>query len=77
MSNATLPIKLTEYLHGEKFWETDTPAKLKEQGVSEEVLEKFRYLVYELELAVELHENGDVHITHVAGQKLNQPIINT
>ena len=77
MSNATLPIKLTEYLHGERFWETDAPAELKEQGVSEEVLEKFRYLVYELELAVELHENGDVHITHVAGQKLNQPIINT
>jgi hypothetical protein len=77
MSELTFPIKLTEYLHGDKFWETDTPDELREQGVSDEVLEKFRYLIYELELGVELHENGDVHVTHIAGQKLKQPIINT
>jgi hypothetical protein len=35
-----------------------------------------RYLVYELELDVEIHENGDTVITHVAGQKLNTPITN-
>ncbi len=74
---ADFPLKLKEYLYGDKFWETDTPDELQEKGVPKEVLEQVRYLIYELELDVELHENGDVVITHVAGQKLPTPIRNT
>lgn len=72
---ADFPIKVKEYLHGSKFWESDMPDELREEhGVAEEVLEKIRCLVYELELDVEIHENGDTFITHVAGQKLATPI---
>jgi hypothetical protein len=74
----TYPIKLKEYLYGEKFWETDFPEQIMEDhGVPEELLKSIRCLVYELELDLELHEDGSIHITHVAGQKLDSPIVNT
>ena len=74
---ASYPIKLTEYLHGDKFHETDTPSELRDEGYDEATLDNVRYLIYELELSVELHENGDVYITHIKGQKLTTPIKNT
>ena len=72
---AKFPIKMTEYLHGDKFGEDDRFDELVEQGYPEDSLP--RYIVYELECEVEVHENGDVFITHVAGQKLPTPIRNT
>lgn len=71
------PIKLKHYLYGPKFWETDTPYELEDRGVDKELLEKISYLVYELELDLEIHENGVVHITHVGGQQLDKPITDT
>ena len=70
------PIKTKEYLHGGKVGESDLFDDLLEEGYSEEMLEKSlpRYLVYELELDIEIHENGNAYITHVAGQKLETPV---
>ncbi len=77
MNKLEFPIKVTEYLHGEKFWENDKFGELVDEGYDEKFLEQFRYLVYELELSLELRENGNIYITHVAGQKLDKPIKNT
>ena len=69
------PIKTKEYLHGDKVGETDLFDDLQEEGWTEKQLENLpRYLVYELELDIEIHENGDAFITHVAGQKLETPV---
>jgi hypothetical protein len=71
------PIKTKEYLHGGKVGESDLYEDLLEDGYPASMLQNLpRYLVYELELDVEIHENGDTVITHVAGQKLNTPITN-
>ena len=69
------PIKMKEYLHGEKFGETDGYDQFIAAGVPEDSIP--RYLVYELECDVEVQENGEVWITHVAGQLLQTPIKNT
>jgi hypothetical protein len=72
------PIKVKECLYGGKVWESDLPDELEERGYPEEMIEKVlpRYLVYELELDVEIDEDGNTTITHVAGQKLPTPITN-
>ena len=72
------PIKVKEHLYGGKVYESDLDVELLEAGYPEEMIEKMlpRYLVYELELDVEIHENGDTVITHVAGQKLATPLVN-
>jgi len=72
------PIKTKEYLHGGKVGESDLMDDLIDEGYSEEMLEKSlpRYLVYELELDVEIDEDGNTYITHVAGQELETPIKN-
>ena len=77
MNELEFPIKLDEYLHGEKFWEDDKFDKLVDKGYDEKFLDQFRYLVYELKLSIEIHESGDIYITHVAGQELDTPIKNT
>ena len=66
------PIRMKEYLHSGKFWEDDRSNELVEGGFPDDDLP--RYLIYELECDVEIHENGDVFITHVGGQKLKTPI---
>lgn len=72
------PIKTKEYLHGEKVFESDLPDDLAEEGWTEKQLESLpRYLVYELELDVEIAEDGTVTITHVAGYELPEPIVNS
>lgn len=72
------PIKITEYLHGEKFTEDDRFYELIEEGYDEKFLEtNFRCLIYQLKLELELRENGNVYITHVAGQEMNPPIKGT
>lgn len=69
------PIKTKEYLHGGKVGESDLYDDLLEEGYSEEMLENLpRYLVYELELDMEIDKNGNAVITHVAGQKLATPV---
>ena len=71
------PIKTTEYLNGGKTGESDLFDDLQEEGWTEQQLESVpRYLVYELELEVEITEDGDTYITHVQGQKLETPIKN-
>ena len=71
------PIKTKEYLHGSKVWESDLPDDLMEEGYTKEQVESLpRYLVYELELDVEIDEDGTTTITHVAGQELETPIKN-
>lgn len=75
MSDLKYPIKLTEYLHSDKFGETDTWNELSDEGYPEDIFP--RYIAHELEIQVEIHENGDVLITHVAGQELPTPIRNT
>ena len=71
------PIKTTEYLHGGKVGESDLPDELAEEGYTEKQLESLpRYLIYELELEVEIAEDGTVTITHVAGYELPEPIVN-
>ena len=72
------PIKTKEYLHGEKVFESDLADDLAEEGWTEKQLESLpRYLVYELELDVEIAEDGTVTITHVAGYELPEPIVNS
>ena len=75
MTDLTYPIKLKEYLHSGKFGETDTWNDLLDEGYPEDIFP--RYIAHELELDTELHENGDVLITHVNGQKLATPIKNS
>jgi hypothetical protein len=69
------PIKEKCYLHGEKVGEMDAWQDMIEAGVPEDVIP--RYFIYELECDIEIHENGDVFLTHVGGQKLPTPIRNT
>ena len=71
------PIKTTEYLHGGKTGESDLFDDLEEAGYTPEQLEAVpRYLIYELELELEIAEDGTVTITHVAGYELPEPIVN-
>jgi hypothetical protein len=66
------PIKLKEYLHSDKLGETDTPDELEAQGY--DISNLPRYLVYELEVDIEIDGDGNSVITHVQGQKLATPI---
>jgi len=76
MNKLEFPIKVTESLHGDKFTETDEFAELVDEGYSEDFLVKhFRYLVYELNLELELHENGKVFITKIGPREIIPPIL--
>jgi len=67
------PVKLTEYLHGDKLGETDTIDELEDIGFPLANLP--RYLIHELTLSLELDEDGTVRLTHVEGQELTTPIV--
>jgi hypothetical protein len=70
------PIKTKEYLHGGKVYETDLADDLQEAGYPSSMTDNLpRYLVCELELDVEIDEDGTTRITHVQGQKLATPIV--
>ncbi len=77
MNKLEFPIKLDYAVNGEKFTEDDRFNDLVDKGYDEDFLsDHFRYLVYELECSLELHENGDSYITHIAGQEMNPPLKN-
>lgn len=78
MNKLEFPIKATEYLHGEKFTETVEFAELVDEGYDEDFLsDKFRYLIYELKMELELHENGKVFITKIGPREIIPPILAT
>ena len=69
------PIEIEYALHGDKFTEDDRFDELIEEGYDEEwLVDHFRYLVYELCMNLELHKNGQVYITQIAGQDIDPPI---
>lgn len=71
------PIKVKEYLHGGKVGESDLADDLADEGYPAHMTNNLpRYLVYELELDVEIDKNGNTTITHVQGQELATPIRN-
>ena len=71
------PVKVKEFLHGDKVGESDLADDLAEEGYPAHITENLpRYLVHELELDIEIDSKGNTVITHVAGQKLATPIVN-
>lgn len=81
MSSIVWPIKMKAYLHGGKFGEDEGYEEIANMfnmnvdDVYDEV--GIKYLVHELELDVEIDQDSNIHITHINGQKLNTPIVNT
>lgn len=72
------PIKLDYAVHGDKFTEDDRFHELVEEGYDEDWLAThFRYLIYELEMELELHENGKVFITKIGPREIIPPILAT
>jgi len=71
----TYPIKFDDYLHSSKFGEDERWSELVDEGYPEDIMP--RYVAHELKISVEIHENGDVLITHVNDQELPTPIKNS
>ena len=81
MEDIKFPIQTTVTLHGGKTWEgdgfeDDKGVWYNHDDVSNELHDRLRYLVMEVDVTIEIDEDGSTYFTHINNHRLQNTVGN-